>query len=119
MAQGDAFSMTPKVVEVSEPAHHNIITAADSMKKEYLNVSATPMERFKLKFPNLTSAERTTLQTHFSDQYGGFASFIWQSVPAYIGGGSNITGRWVDGSLQMVPNGHTHWACSVIFEKNV
>jgi len=118
MAQGDAFTLVPTEVVVIEPDYHNITTPAESMKKEYLNISATPTEVFLLKFRGLSNSDReSVLLAHYKDQYGDFASFSWQSVPTYVGSGSNITGRWVKGSLKMTPSGYLRFNCEILFEK--
>ena len=57
------------------------------------------------------------LLTHYKDQSGGYYPFSWSSTPSYIGGGAAITGRWVEGSLSMTPQGLT-WKCSISFEKS-
>ena len=119
MAAGSAFSLVPNEALTAEPEYHNVVTPAESMKKEYINISSTPVEKFTLNFNALTSAERDTLITHYNDQYGEYHSFSWQSVPSYIGSGANITGRWVDGSLKMTPASKTYWRCSIKFEKDV
>ena len=118
MAAGDPFSLTPHVVEPLEPEYYNIITPSESMKKEYINLSATPIEQYKLTFKVLTNTQRGTLKAHFEDQSGGYYVFSWQSVPSYINSGANISGRWVDGSLKMSPIGADQWACSIMFEKD-
>jgi len=119
MAAGSAFSLEPDVVITLEPEYYNVITPAESAKKEYMNIASTPIERYKLEFAGLSDTDRDTLLTHYKDQYGGYHSFSWQSVPSYIGGGANITGRWVDGSLTMDPLLGRYWKCSIQFEKAV
>ena len=118
MAAGAGFTLVPNVVEIQEPEYHNIITQSESMKKEYLNLSSAPTERYLLKFL-LTSTNMNTLLTHFKDNYGGWYPFTWKSVPSYIGSGANITGRWVDKSLKITPAANYYWNCEVLFEKSV
>ena len=119
MAAGADFTLVPNVVEIQEPEYHNIITQSESMKKEYLNLSSTPTERYLLKFKTLSSTNMNTLLTHFKDNYGGWYPFTWKSVPTYIGSGANLTGRWVDKSLKLMPVGNKYWQCEVMFEKSV
>jgi hypothetical protein len=118
MAAGDAFSVVPNRVVPDAPVFFNIETASESMKKEFYNLSSTPVERFLLVFNALSAADKTTLLNHYRDQYGGYHDFVWSSVPSYISSGANITGRWVGGSLEMQPAGHNLWACQVRFEKD-
>jgi hypothetical protein len=118
MAAGSAFTLTPQIVEPLDPEYHNVITDSESMKKEYINLSATPIERYKLTFKVLTNSNRETLLAHYKDQSGGYFVFSWQSVPSYIYSGTNISGRWVDGSLTMSPIGSDQWACTITFEKD-
>ena len=118
MAAGDPFTMDPQEVIELEPTYNNVITESESMKKEYLNLSATPIRRYRLLFKGLSNTDRETLLTHFEDQSGGYYQFTWQSVPSYINGGSNITGRWVDGSFRSNPVGPVIWDCEVTFEKD-
>lgn len=118
MAAGSAFTLVPNEVITLTPYYHNVITASDSMKKEYMNISSTPVEAYQLIFKALTNANRDILKAHYDDQYGGYHNFSWQSVPSYIGSGANITARWVDNSLKMsiISN---KWKCSIICEKEI
>ena len=116
MAAGGDFTLHPELVVTLEPQYYNIITPSESQKKEYMNISATPIERFQLFFKALTDTDRDTLIAHYKDNYGGYHSFPWKSVPTYINSGANKTGRWVDGSLKMDPTHKEYWKCSIIFE---
>lgn len=118
MAAGSAFALVPNEVITLEPEYNNIISQSESMKKEYYNLSANSTQRYRLNFKALTNANRDILLTHYNDQYGGYHNFSWQSVPFYIGSSANITGRWVDGSLQMAVVSNK-WKCSIVFEKEV
>lgn len=120
MAAGDPFTMTPQEVVPLEPEYHNIITPSESMKKEYLNISATPVEKFDLLFKGLTTTEKNALFDHFNDQSGAYYKFTWQTVPTYIDDSSNndMDGRWVKGSLRMKPIGPDIWDCEITFEKD-
>lgn len=118
MAAGDAFTLVPYVVTPREPDYHNIVTPTESMKKEYLNLSSTPIERWILVFKALTSAQMNTFLTHFKDNSGEYYPFEWQSVPAYINGGANITGRWVKGTWRVTPLSNNYWSCEAEFEKD-
>lgn len=113
---GEAFTLIPQEVITSEPIYYNVITTSESMKKEYMNISSTPIERYELTFKILTSTDRDILLNHYNAQYGGYHNFSWQSVPSYIGAGANITGRWVTGSLSMTIISN-HWRCKIVFEK--
>lgn len=117
MAAGSAFTLVPNEVITIEPDYHNVITASESEKKDYQNISTTKVQKYELKFKALTNVNRDILLTHFEDQSGGYYLFSWQSVPSYIGSGANISGRWVKGSLKMsiISN---KWRCSVVFEKD-
>jgi len=117
MAAGSDFTLVPNEVVTEEPKFHNISTKSESMKKEYFNLSATSINRYTLQFNALSNTNRDTLLTHYNDQYGGYHSFAWKSVPSYIGAGANITGRWVEGSLKMTPSSSTYWSCEIQFEK--
>jgi len=117
MAAGSAFTLTPTEVLTVEPEYHNVITESESMKKDYQNISTTKVQKYQLKFRALSNTDRDILQTHFEDQSGEYHSFSWQSVPSYIGGGANITGRWIKGSLKMRPISN-RWDCEVGFEKD-
>lgn len=117
MAAGSAFTLAPDEVTILEPEYHNVITESESMKKDYQNISTTPIERYRIDFKVLTSAEKDIILNHYKDQYGGYHSFSWQSVPSYIGSGANITGRWVDGSLDIKAK-TVSWRCNIIFEKD-
>ena len=116
MAAGSPFTMKVNSVEIMEPAYHNVITTSESMKKEYMNVSSAAIQRFKLSLQLVTS-EKDTLLAHFNDQYGGYHSFSWTSVPSHINSGVSMTGRWVDGSLSLPIRAGLVWLCQVEFEK--
>ena len=118
MAAGSDFTLVPSEVVELEPDYHNVITESESMKKEFLNMSATATQRYRMKFNAMTTANKNTLLTHFKDQSGGYYKFIWKSVPAYIEAGGNITGRWVRGSLSITPIGYKMWQVSVTMEKD-
>jgi len=119
MAAGGNFTLVPNVVITIEPDYYNIITQSESAKKEYMNIASTPTERWELQFIALTNANRDTLLVHYKENYGGYHSFSWQSVPSYIGSGANMTGRWIKGSLSMAPISNSYWRCTIIFEKAV
>lgn len=118
MAAGDAFTMDPTQVIPEEPIYNNVITLSETMKKDYQNISSTPIKKYKLIFEALTTTNKDAFLTHYNDQYGGYHSFSWTSVPSYIGGGTNITGRWVADSLEITPILSTVWKISIIFEKD-
>lgn len=117
MAAGDAFTLIPSVVTPLEPDHHNTVTPSESQKKEYVNRSPTPVERWQITLNDLTSTNMAALKTHYKDQFGEYYPFAWTSVPSYIDSGATKTGRWVKGTLSITPNGK-RWNCSIIFEKS-
>jgi len=118
MAAGSAFTLTPNQVVELEPIYNNVITESESMKKEFLNLSATALQRYKLSFKALTTANKDVLIAHYKDQSGGYYPFSWSSVPSYIESGTSITGRWVDGSLSISPAGTSRWSATIIIEKS-
>lgn len=119
MAAGADFTLVPNLVVPLEPIYNNVMPQSESMKKEYLNLSATPTEQFALTFKALTSANMATIRTHFKDNSGGYYPFTWKSVPSYIDSGSNKTGRWVEKSLKISPVGNTRWQVEITFETAV
>ena len=118
MAAGDAFTLTPSKVTPEDPRYHNVITESESQKKEYLNIAATPIERYTLVFKALSKADMETLRDHYRDQSGGYYLFSWQSVPSYIDSGANISGRWMDRSFKRTGIGANRWMCQIKFEKD-
>lgn len=118
MAAGSAFTLAPHVVITLEPKYNTVSTQTESMKKEYFEISANAVERYHLEFKVLTTANRDILLNHYKDQSGSYHNFSWQSVPSYINSGSNLTGRWMAGSLQMTVISN-FWKCSIIFEVEV
>lgn len=117
MAAGEAFTLRPSLVIPMEPDYHNTITPSESMKKEYINRSSTPVERWELNFKILTNTEMGTLKTHYKDQSGNYYPFSWNTVPSYIDSGTAKTGRWVRGSLSFAANGNNKWSAKIVFEK--
>jgi hypothetical protein len=114
------FTMAPNEVVESEPIYNNVITQSESMKKEFLNLAATPIKRYTLHFDVLTTAEKDAFLTHWNATgLGGYASFSWTSVPAHVNGGVNLTGRWVEGSLSITGVSHNYWKIQVTFEKAI
>lgn len=118
MAAGADWTLVPSLVVELDKVYNNVITESESMKQEFLNLSATPIERYELTYKALTSANKDTFLTHYKENSGGYYPFAWKSVPSYIGSGSNITGRWVDGSYSLTPVGNARWALKVVFEKS-
>ena len=118
MAAGGNFSLVPNEVIEIEPTYNNVITQSESMKKEFLNLSSTPLLQYKIKFSALTTANKDVLLAHYKDQSGGYYEFSWTSVPSYINSGANISGRWVDGSLSISAVAGKYWACGITFEKD-
>jgi len=119
MAAGADFTLVPSVVEILEPVYNNVTSQSESMKKEYINIAATPMERYRLSFKALSSTDMATLRTHFKDNSGDYYPFTWKSVPSYVDAGANKTGRWVAGTLKISPNAELYWSCEVTFETQV
>ena len=108
---------TPSEVVELEPTFNNVATPSESMKKEYLNLSATSVDRYQIKFNSQTTAIKTAILAHYKARYSGYGSFLWNMVPAYVNGGANLTGRWVPGSLKNTPIGYKRWNISIVFEK--
>ena len=117
MAAANFATAPSEVVELS-PDYNNIITPTESMKKEFLNLSTTPIRRYRLKFNSKTTAVKDAILAHYDSAYGGYDDFTWTSVPAHVNSGGNITGRWVDGSMQFTPIGYKLWNISIEFEKS-
>lgn len=116
MAAGSAFTVKPNSVIELAPEYNTVISQTESMKKEYFQVAAAAVKKYKLEFKALTTTVRNTILDHFNDQSGGYYPFSWQTVPSYIGSGANMNGRWVDGSYS-----ETHMSnkfhITLIFEK--
>jgi len=122
MAASD-FTLVPTLVVPDEPEFNNLETPSESMKKNYLNLSSTPILRYKLIFEGMSNTNFWALHKHVYDRYVGYDSFSWQSVPAYIDtdmdgtpDGSNLTGRWVKDTFKFDP-GPDSWDAEIVFEK--
>ena len=120
------FTTVPTTVIPETPEYHTIITQTESMKKEYLSLSSNRTQKYKLLFKAITNAVFLTIQDHYDSCLGQYDNFSWTSVPSYIdtdlngsGDGSNMTGRWVEGSLNMTPLGALKCNVEIIFEKDV
>ena len=121
----DDFTLLPTWVYPDVPEYHNIETQSESMKKEYYNLSSTPVERFRLKFEGMSDANFKILFDHYKGRYGGYDEFAWLNayIPAYIKTllgitTEDLTGRWVNGSLKFDPKPKS-WDAEVVFEKEV
>ena len=112
------FTIAPSEVVELSPVFNNIITPTESMKKEFLNLAATPVRRYRLKFNTKSTAVKDAILAHHDSAYGGYDDFSWTSVPAHVNSGANLTGRWVDGSMQFTPVGYKLWNISIDFEKS-
>ena len=97
MAAGN-FTVAPSEVVELPPNYNNIITPTESMKKEFLNLSTTPIRVYRLKFNAKSTTVKDAILAHYDSAYGGYDDFSWTSVPAHVNSGANITGRWIDGS---------------------
>jgi len=119
------FTLMPTWVDPLEPEYNTIITQTESMKKEYLNLSANATEKFKLRYEGLSDANFKTLFDHYKGEYGGYAAFAWKNayIPSYIKTllgitTGDLTGRWVEKSFNFSPEPHS-WTAEVVFEKQV
>lgn len=119
------FQLLPTWVHPVEPEYHNIVTPSESMKKEYMNISASAVEKFKLVFEGMSDANFKTLRDHFNTSYGEYDLFDWKNayIPAYILTllgltTEDISGRWIKGSFRakVKPNS---WDAEVTFEQAV
>lgn len=121
----DDLQIKPTWVIPEEPKYANIITESENFKKDYQNLSSTPIERFKLIFEGMSDADAETLYEHYKGRYGGYDEFTWKAsyIPSYINGycdlgGGDLTGRWVDGSFKNTPKSHS-WDIELVFEKSI
>lgn len=119
------FQLLPTWVHPLEPEYHNIITPVDSMKKEYMNLSATAVEKFRLVFEGMSDANFKTLRDHYKTSYGEYDNFDWKNayIPDYILTllgltSEDISGRWVRGSFRSKPLANS-WDADITFEKAV
>jgi len=119
------FTLMPTWVDPLEPEYNTIITPTESMKKEYMNLSANATEKFKLRYEGLSDANFKTLYDHYKGEYGGYAAFAWKNayIPAYIQTllgltTEDLTGRWVENTFKFSPEAHS-WTAEVVFEKQV
>ncbi|MFH1781012.1 MAG: hypothetical protein ABH835_00110 [Patescibacteria group bacterium] len=118
MAAGDNFTLVPDSVIPDEPEYNTVVTPSESMKKEYLAISSTPVEKFTLNFKVLPSSDMLGIRTHYKDQTGGYYPFNWKTVPSYIASPSSMKGRWVAGSMSLGIVGDKYWSLSIKFEKS-
>ena len=123
---GANFTTVPDYVIPEVLEYNTIVTQAYGMKKQYQSLDVTPVQRFKLIFNAITNAVYVTIQAHYASTYGQYDNFLWTSVPAWIDttlngaiDGTNMTGRWVEGSLSMTPIGILRCNVSIVFEKDV
>lgn len=121
----DDFALTPTWVYPETPKYNNVTTQSESMKKEYYNISANAVEKFRLKFEGMSDTNFKTLFDHYKGRYAGYDEFIWlnANIPSYILTllgltSENLTGRWVQDSFKFDPSSKG-WEASVIFEKSV
>lgn len=110
----DDFTLVPTWVEPETRQYHNIETRSESMKREVINLSATPLRRFRLRWEGMSDADYATLLAHYSARYGEVDPFTWTTPPTYIST-LDMVGRWVDGSLDARPLSHAWWV-EVLFE---
>lgn len=120
------FTTVPTVVIPEVPEYNTIVTQSYGMKKQYQNLDVTPVMRFKLTFNAVTNAVFVAIQGHYAANKGQYATFKWTTVPAYIdttlngvADGTDMNGRWVEGSLSPNPIGNGYWNVSITFEKDI
>lgn len=113
------FTETPTVVQIKGRDYHVVETAVEDMKKRYYKLSNNPRLQWKLSFHAVTSTVMNNIVAHYDSCYGSYSQFTWTSVPSYIESGSNLTGRWVQGSLNVTPLGKKYWNVDIVFEKSV
>lgn len=120
------FTFTPDYVIPEVPDFNTIITQSESMKKNYLSMNSTPVQRFKLIFKAIDNDDAIDIQAHYASCYGQYDNFSWTTVPSYIDtnldgtkDGTNMTGRWVEGSLIFTPLDDSKCNVEIIFEKDV
>jgi len=116
---GATFTYVPTWVFPEEREFHTIITQAESMKKEYYNMSgASSVDRYKCVFSGVTDTTYdggTGILDHFIGQSAGYQSFKFSSMPSYVLNGSSVTGRWVAGTLKETPLANA-WNLELVFE---
>ena len=66
MAAGSDFTLVPQEVITIEPSYNNTESTTESMKKEYFNVSPTPIKQYSLLFKGLSIADRDFGRLHVS-----------------------------------------------------
>lgn len=119
---GASFTFPPTWVFPEEVQYHTVITEAESQKKEYFNISgSTPVEQYKIVFSGVSDAGYnggTGILDHYNGQLGGYQYFTWTSVPSYILGGSDVSGRWVEGSFKQTPRANS-WDIEIMFERDL
>ena len=122
------FTLTPTKVIPLRPIYNNNITQSEGHAKQYQNLDGgVPEERFKLIFERMSDSDYLSLVAHYNECYGGYDNFSWTTVPSYIdtdrdgvADGSNMTGRWLDGSLsEPVVNAYDMGDIEIIFIKDV
>ena len=117
------FELIPTWVTPEAPEYHNVITESESMKKDYQNLSTTPVEVFVLEFTGLSDANFKILYDHYYSEYGGYAEFNWLNakIPGYLKvllgiTDGNLTGRWVKDSFSFTLKPHS-WDAKIKFER--
>jgi hypothetical protein len=117
--------VTPTWVHPLEPQFSIIITQAEGGKKQYQNLSPTPLIRWKLIWKGLSDTKFWTLHKHFIDHRSGTSKFAWKDVPSYIDtnndgvvDGSDVTVRYVVGTFRFQPDPYS-WNGEVVLEKDV
>lgn len=122
----DNFTKVPSEVIPEVPSFNTIVTQSESMKKNYQSLSASATQRFKLIFKAMSNDDYVDVIDHYANCYGQYDNFSWTTVPSYIdtdldgtADGSNMTGRWVEGSLMATPIGNSRWNVEITFEKDV
>lgn len=121
------FTIVPTKVTPLPPVYRTDVTQSDGFAKQYQSRTSTPEQRFKLLFEKMSDTDWNTLITHYVECLGGYDNFSWQSVPAYIdtdldgtADGSNMTGRWLEGSISEPTMGANHVGdIEIIFIKDI
>ena len=118
---GNFTSPTPTWVFPIAEDYNVITTQSETMKKEYLLLSATPVIQYRLVWTGISDGNFATILAHWRGVSGTFSSFTWKCVPSYIdagdGLGSGVTGRWIN-KPRWQPNSYS-WDVEMEFEKEI
>ena len=110
------FTWTADRAKELKPQYNVVSTISESFKqtRQYYG-GTTPLTTIELEFKVLDATDYGNILTHYNSAYGEYDSFVWNTVPSYINGGSNMTVHYAEFDPEPIEKSLFH--LRIVFEK--